>query len=126
MSGSDDTRSTAETVGVSLPIEPATTTIYKILTNNEWCEFQHSGMFTGNPLDLQDGYIHMSYSEQVQKTYQKFFQNKIDNVVVVHVNALLLNPNELRPEANKPGGDIYPHIYGTIPLSAVLKTTDMF
>lgn len=100
------------------------TTIYKILTNDEWSTFQANGVFTGNPLDEVDGYIHMSYHEQVQKTYEKYFGNQ--DVVVVHVNALLLNPGELRPEQNKPGGDTYPHIYGTIPISAVVTTSGMF
>jgi uncharacterized protein (DUF952 family) len=100
------------------------TTIYKILTSDEWLTFQTNGIFTGNLLDKQDGYIHMSYHEQVQKTYQKYFQN--EDVVVVHVNASLLNMDELRPEQNKPGGDTYPHIYGTIPLSAVVKTSGIF
>jgi uncharacterized protein (DUF952 family) len=100
------------------------TIIYKILTHGEWSTFQTNGIFTGNPLDEQDGYIHMSYYEQVQKTYQKYFENQ--DVVVVHVNSLLLNPGELRPEQNKPGGDTYPHIYGTIPISAVITTTGIF
>lgn len=99
-------------------------TIYKILSNDEWSTFQTNGIFTGNPLDEQDGYIHMSYEEQVRKTYEKYFQN--EDVVVVHVNSSWLNPGELRPEQNKPGGDTYPHIYGTIPISAVVTTTGMF
>jgi uncharacterized protein (DUF952 family) len=100
------------------------TTIYKILTNDEWSTFQTNGIFTGNPLDERDGYIHMSYCEQVQTTYQKYFENQ--DVVVVHVSTPLLNPGELRPEQNKPGGDTYPHIYGTIPISAVVTTSGIF
>jgi uncharacterized protein (DUF952 family) len=98
------------------------TTIYKILTNEEWAEFQNSGVFRGNPLDQQDGYIHMSYYEQVDKTVQKFFSGRESDIRLVHVNTTLLFDNELRPERNKPGGDIYPHIYGTIPIIAVIKT----
>ena len=101
----------------------STTTIYKILTTEEWTEFQNSGTFRGNPLDQQDGYIHMSYNEQVNKTVQKFFAGRESDILLVHVDTVLLFDNELRPEQNKPGGDTYPHIYGTIPINAVIRTS---
>ena len=100
-----------------------TTTIYKILTTEEWADFQHSGVFRGNPLDQQDGYIHMSYQEQVKKTVQKFFCGRESEIRLVHVDTTLLHQGALRPESNKPGGDVYPHIYGSIPIQAVLRTT---
>ena len=100
-------------------------TIYKILTIEEWTEFQNSGMFRGNPLDVQDGYIHMSYHEQVHKTVEKFFSGRESEIRLVHIDTTLLLDNELRPEQNKPGGDIYPHIYGTIPIKAVIRTTNV-
>ena len=102
-----------------------TTTIYKILSIEEWAEFQNSGIFRGNPLDQQDGYIHMSYYEQVNKTVQKFFFGRESEIRLVHVDTTLLFENELRPERNKPGGDMYPHIYGTIPIKAVIRTTNV-
>ena len=108
--------STAKTTSLS-------TTIYKILTIEEWTEFQNSGIFRGNPLDQQDGYIHMSYYEQVNKTVQKFFAGRESDIIFVHIDTTLLNNNELRPERNKAGGDIYPHIYGTIPINAVIRAT---
>ena len=101
------------------------TTIYKILTIEEWTEFQNKCIFDGNPLDHQDGYIHMSYYEQVDKTVQKFFSGRESEIRLVHIDPTLLFENELRPERNKPGGDIYPHIYGTIPINAVIKTTEI-
>jgi uncharacterized protein (DUF952 family) len=101
----------------------AETTIYKILTIEEWDEFQKIGTFIGNPLDQWDGYIHMSYYDQVHKTIQKFFAGRESEILLVHVNTALLHENELRPERNKPEGERYPHIYGSIPINAVIKTT---
>jgi uncharacterized protein (DUF952 family) len=97
------------------------TTIYKILTIDQWTSFQESGVFTGNLLDVDDGYVHMSYEAQVPKTREKFFSGRED-ILLVHVNSTLLKEDTLRPEANRPGGDVYPHIYGTIPIEAVIKT----
>ena len=88
-------------------------------------DFQNCGIFRGNPLDEQDGYIHMSYYEQVHKTVQKFFTGCESDIRIVHIDTTLLHDNELRPERNKPGGDIYPHIYGTIPINAVIRTTTL-
>lgn len=67
----------------------------------------------------------MSYYEQVNKTVQKFFPGRESDIRLVHIDTtlLLVENSELRPERNKLGGDIYPHIYGTIPINAVIRTT---
>lgn len=97
------------------------TTIYKILTTEQWTAFQADGVFEGNPLDKNDGYLHMSYLPQVAKTHEKFFGGRND-VLLVHIDSALLDAGTVRPEANRLGGDVYPHIYGTIPIAAVIKT----
>jgi uncharacterized protein (DUF952 family) len=109
---------------MSAPTDDNDTTIYKILTIDQWEAFQASGVFSGNDMDQDDGYLHMSYRPQVDKTHQKFFGGRHDgSILLLHVNTDLLDDKgTLRPEANRPGGDVYPHIYGTIPLRAVVKT----
>jgi uncharacterized protein (DUF952 family) len=57
----------------------------------------------------------------VPKIREKFFPGQED-ILLVHVNYTLLKEGSVRPEANRPGGDVYPHIYGTIPIEAVMKT----
>lgn len=99
-----------------------TATIYKILTSEQWTTFQETGVFEGNPLDLNDGYLHMSYQHQIHGTLEKFFGGAKDDLQLVHVNPALLDSGTLQPEANRPGGSVYPHIYGKIPLAAVIKT----
>jgi hypothetical protein len=44
----------------SATMTDGSTTIYKILTIDQWTSFQESGVFAGNPLDVDDGYVHMS------------------------------------------------------------------
>ncbi len=94
--------------------------IYKILTNDEWASFQQSGTYKGSQLDLGDGFIHMSYKEQVARIRAKFFAGR-DDIVLVHINQENLHEGTLRPEKNRSGTDVFPHIYGEIPLSAVIK-----
>ena len=36
-----------------------------------------------------------------------------------------LEVGSLRPESNSPGGSVYPHIYGKIPLLAVIKSESL-
>lgn len=93
--------------------------LYKILTIKEWENFQREGNFSGSPLDKQDGFIHASTEDQYKRTIDKFFKD-IRPLILVEIDPKLLPSNTLRFEANKPGGDKYPHIYGNIPLTAII------
>ena len=51
-------------------------TVYKILTNAEWADFQSAGSFEGSPVDLEDGYLHFSAADQVAETAEKHFSGQ--------------------------------------------------
>ncbi len=99
--------------------EQAMGNIFKILTPSEWEAFKHDGSFRGSPMDLKDGFIHASLDDQKERILQKFFKG-IRPVVMIEINPKLLTEGSLKIEANKPGGDQYPHIYRQIPLTAVI------
>jgi uncharacterized protein (DUF952 family) len=90
-------------------------TAYKILTGAQWAQWQADGAFTGAPIDLADGYIHMSTADQVTETADKHFAGQ-DGLVVVRVDLAALG-GLVRWEPSR-GGALFPHIYGTLPLSA--------
>ena len=92
------------------------TNIYKICHAALWREAQRAGVFSGAPVDLADGYIHFSTAAQVAETAARHFAGQAD-LVVVAVNADALGP-ALRYEPSR-GGALFPHLYGTLPLSAV-------
>ncbi|WP_313440256.1 DUF952 domain-containing protein, partial [Novosphingobium sp.] len=46
---------------------------YKILTGEQLDRLLSDGVFTGAPIDLADGYIHMSTADQAQETLDKHF-----------------------------------------------------
>jgi uncharacterized protein (DUF952 family) len=90
--------------------------IYKICPRRLWERAQEAGVFTGAPVDLQDGYIHLSTAAQVRETAAKHFRGQPD-LVLVAVRDDALGPS-LRYEVSR-GGDLFPHLYGPLPLSAV-------
>ncbi len=95
------------------------TTAYKILTAEQWAQFQAEGVFHGAPVDLADGYIHLSAAEQVQGTLDKHFAGRGD-LVIAKVDLAALG-DLVRWEVSR-GGALFPHIYGPLPMTAVLET----
>jgi uncharacterized protein (DUF952 family) len=92
--------------------------IFKILTPQQWQLFQKEKVFQGSPLDLADGFIHMSFAHQWENVWTKFFKNS--EIILVEINANLLDPQILKIEANSPGGTQYPHYYGYLTLEMVI------
>ena len=95
-------------------------TAYKILTSDQWAQFQADGVFHGAPVDLADGYIHMSAVNQVQGTLDKHFGGQTP-LVVAEVDLAVLG-DTIKWEASR-GGALFPHIYGPLPMAAVMGTT---
>jgi uncharacterized protein (DUF952 family) len=96
-----------------------TTLAYKILTADQWARFQSEGIFTGAPVDLADGYIHMSTADQLDETLAKHFAGQT-GLVIATIDLTQLN-DALKWEASR-GGALFPHYYGALPISAVIKT----
>jgi uncharacterized protein (DUF952 family)/uncharacterized metal-binding protein YceD (DUF177 family) len=100
-----------------------TSSIFKILLPSEWKDFQNSKVFKGSPMDQTDGYIHSATAEQWAIVREKFFKDK--ECVLLELSIDKIPPHTLRFEANKAGGNVYPHIYGTIPLDAVIDVVQI-
>jgi uncharacterized protein (DUF952 family) len=96
-----------------------TVPIYKLCERPLWEEAQRRGVFAGAGADLRDGFIHFSSSSQVRETAAKHFAAVAD-LVLIAVDAQAL-ANALRWEPSR-GGDLFPHLYGALPLEAVLWT----
>ena len=93
-------------------------TIYKIAPRDLWAQAEEAGIFTGAPVDIADGYIHFSTYTQVRETAAKHFAGQTDLLLVsVDVTAL---GDALKYEASR-GGALFPHLYATLPMSAVTK-----
>ncbi len=95
---------------------PATTTAFKIFTADQWAQFQADGIFHGAPVDLADGYIHLSAADQVQGTLEKHFAGQ-SGLVIAEVDLAVLG-DTIKWEPSR-GGALFPHIYGALPMRAV-------
>jgi uncharacterized protein (DUF952 family) len=93
------------------------TTIYKICESALWREAERAGTLRGAPVDLRDGFIHFSTADQVRETAAKHFAEAAD-LMLVAVDAAAVE-NALKWEVSR-GGDLFPHLYGALPLSAVM------
>jgi uncharacterized protein (DUF952 family) len=91
-------------------------TIYKICGQAAWRAAEARGAFLGSEVDARDGFIHFSTAAQVAETAAKYFADASD-LVLVAVDAGTLGPS-LKWEPSR-GGDLFPHLYGPLPLSAV-------
>ena len=93
------------------------TIIYKICENLLWREAERAGVFHGASVDARDGFIHFSTANQARETAAKYFSGASDlTLVAVDADAL---GGALKWEISR-GGDQFPHLYGTLPLAAVL------
>lgn len=89
--------------------------IYKIFRGPEWADLQADGETAGAPIDLADGYIHLSSADQVVETAAKHFAGEAD-LVLAAVEADGLDALKWEPSR---GGALFPHLY------RVLKMTDI-
>ena len=96
-----------------------TGTAFKILTADQWATFERDGVFTGAPVDLADGYIHMSTADQLEETLAKHFTGQT-NLTVAEVDLTALG-DTVRWEVSR-GDQLFPHIYGVLPMRAVRGT----
>ncbi len=98
------------------------TTIYKISPRQAWDDAEKAGIFTGAPVDIADGYIHFSAAHQVRETAAKYFHGQPD-LILAAINAAALGET-LKWEPSR-GGDLFPHLYGTLSMSAVMSVISL-
>ena len=96
--------------------------IYKIVPETLWREAKAKGRFEGAEIDRADGFIHFSTALQVRETAARHFAGQ-DDLVLVAVDAAPLG-DRLRFEPSR-GGDLFPHLYGDLPLDTVLWETPL-
>jgi uncharacterized protein (DUF952 family) len=94
------------------------TTAYKVLTSDQMSALETDGSFAGAPVDLQDG----STGAQLRETIDKHFAGQSDLwLAAVDLDALA---GAVRWEPSR-GGQLFPHLYGTLPLEAVIAYSEL-
>ena len=90
---------------------------YKVLTGPQMAQLEAEGGFKGAPVDLADGYIHLSTEAQLTETVDKHFAGQSDLHVVAVDLAVLGDAVKWEPSR---GGQLFPHIYADLPLAAAV------
>jgi uncharacterized protein (DUF952 family) len=98
--------------------EQSMSTVYKIVSADLWQAAEKNGVFTGAGIDIGDGFIHLSTAVQARRTAELFFHGQ-DNLVLVAVDGDSL-AEALKYEPSR-DGDLFPHLYGPLPLTSVLS-----
>ncbi|MEO1615243.1 MAG: DUF952 domain-containing protein [Planctomycetota bacterium] len=93
--------------------------VYKILPRTVWTNAIEQGEFAGHGIDLEDGFIHLSSAQQVRETARLHFAGQTD-LLLIEVDAEQLGES-LTWESSR-AGDLFPHVYGVIPMAAVTDT----
>ena len=91
--------------------------IYKICSAEAWAKAEQSGVFEGEAIDAEDGYIHFSTATQAGETARLHFRDR-EGLVLLTVAAAPLG-DDLKWEPSR-GGDLFPHLFADLPLDAVL------
>lgn len=89
---------------------------YKIFRPAELQELQREGRSPGAPVDVADGYIHLSTAEQLPGTLAKHFATEGDlHLLAVRTDDLV----PLKWEVSR-GGALFPHLYRELRIKDVL------
>ena len=92
-------------------------TAYKVLLAEQLAKLKAEGSFSGAPVDLADGYIHMSTAAQLAETIRKHFAGH-DDIAIVTVDLGALG-DAVKWDVSR-GGDRFPHLYGPLTLASVI------
>jgi len=96
--------------------------IYKLLDAPSWAAARTAGLFTGSAVDERDGFIHFSDAAQAQETARLHFAGQSD-LVLLTIDADQLG-EALKWEPSR-GGALFPHLYGALPVTAVIEARDL-
>ena len=83
-----------------------------------WAEAQQSGLHAPAML-AQDGFLHLCTPAQLDYVLGRHFAGRT-GLVLLHIDPAQLD--DLRWETSEPGRDAFPHLYGPLPVAAVLRS----
>ena len=93
--------------------------VYKIFRTEEQTEFEADRVTHGAPIDLADGYVHLSAADQVKETCAKYFAG-VEGLFLLAVETDRLG-DDLKWEPSRGGAD-FPHLYRELRASDVVWT----
>ncbi len=96
--------------------------IYHMCPRPDWEAAEAVGAYEDGLDDRRDGFIHFSAAEQVAESAAKHRPGET-GLVLLTVDAAALGAH-LKWEESR-GGTLFPHLYGPLPASAVMRADDV-
>src|SRR6185295_17521570 len=96
--------------------------IFHITTHDAWEHAKAAGRYTADSLQ-SEGFIHCSEARQVTWVANTRFKGRTD-LVLLHVDEAAVGA-EVRRENLEGGTQLFPHVYGALPVTAVVDVTPM-
>jgi len=98
------------------------TLVYKIMPRADYEAALAAGRLPPAPIDLRDGYVHLSTAEQAPETARLYFADAGPLVALAFEAAAM--GAALRFEPSR-GGALFPHYYGALDLRRVVARFDL-
>lgn len=96
--------------------------LYHLALAGAWDDAQAPGVYERSTIErslAEEGFIHCSFADQVQRTADRYYRGR-DDVVLLRIDPELLGA-EVRVEAAASTGEGFPHVYGPVPVAAVVS-----
>lgn len=93
--------------------------VYKVLRRDEYRDLITRGYSKGAPVDLADGYIHLSTGAQLDETLARHFAGE-SSLMLLELDSDAIAP--LRWEPSR-GGALFPHLYRELRRDDILRVT---
>ncbi len=93
--------------------------IYKIFLPEQFAALKASGDFHGSRDDRRDGFIHLSFRDQVEGSIAKHFSERNDLVIAELDSSKWGETLRFEPSRR---GRLFPHLYGQLRYEDVLQT----
>ncbi len=94
--------------------------IYHLTSQDEWNQAESVGKYRPKAFD-EEGFIHCSYTEQLVKVANSIFIGKQD-LVLLHIDRSKLKCKVIDENLSR-GAELFAHIYGLLPVEAVVAVT---
>lgn len=94
--------------------------IFHITSRTAWDAALGAGIYEADSLK-SEGFIHCSTSDQYIRVANQRFRGRTD-LVLLHIDPARIRA-EIRYENLEGGETLFPHVYGAIPIAAVLNVT---
>ena len=99
--------------------------IYHLALAEDWRAAQATGEYRISTRGLtleQVGFLHASYAHQIAATYQRFYADAGPlKLLMIDPQRLAALGLPLRAEPAPDSGELFPHVYGVLPVEAVLQ-----